>query len=619
MLRSACHVGLLGLSSFALLVAGCGGGVGKVVQPKDFTGAEALGGGGATCKGPAKLAKVYTVDLDNDTRGDLEIQMGPGKGVVVVAYDCTSLRVLPSCSVGAGSYDYAGIQLKEEVVRLKGSDELKATLPVGAAKLSAEMKAGRTLDLGLVEVGRRATTVSTASRAQLTGECQGATHIMRRASVGAFSLATGSEGKAAAVADVFGASASGASASERTAGRKDGSVDACKAADAESPKPPKGCASLTRIELVPIAGEPEVVAKVEPKAQAGKPAGKGEGKGDKETAKEIKAEVNACPAGFESAGGACTARTDVAHLCKPGDELDCRAQCEKGSAESCTNAGALIRKSSAHDAASLEKAKREAQPLFKKACDLGHVEGCTGLAIVLYPDEIKNKATLAQALEAIAVEKSACLKGSAEACVNTAVDLSNGSFDEKTMPPDEREALKWAERGCALGSGRGCELAAQELYEPRSDLPPSARVKADPTRALALAIKGCDGGGDSVCVTVAEWLVSGKKVPKDAAGAVSAAKRACMRDADLCTLVLPEVKKAGDDAALFAIAKHGCEKAPKPVSRDEPCLLLGDLYTAGSGTAKDPAKARDAWKAGCDAAKEWADKPQNEKVCKRLK
>jgi TPR repeat protein len=602
--------GLLGLGLCASLIglSSCGGGVGKVVQPKDFTANEALGAP-VVCKGAPKLARLYTVDLEADVRGDIEVQMG--KGVVVVAYDCTSLRVLANCSVGGGDYEYAGIELKEEVVHLTGGDELKSTLPIGGAKLSAEVKAGRSLDLGLVYVGRRATTVSGVQRSQLKGDCEGATHIMQKANIGAFSMATGSAGKVSAVVDLFAASASGSSSSERTAARKDGSLDACRQSDTSAAKPPKGCGAVTRLELGAILASAEPV-----KADASKAPGKDGKKPAPE--KEVAVEQNACPAGFESSGGLCTNRLDVAHLCKADDEAGCRAQCDKGSAESCTNLGAYIEKHRGKTPTEWTKAKRAAQPFFKKACDLGHVEGCTGLAVALFPDEVNSKETLAQAQEAIAIEKKACLRGSAAACTNTALDLANGSSDDKTMPPNAREGVQWATRGCSLGDGWACEVAAHELWEPRTDLPEAASVKPDPARALALAVRGCDGGGDSVCVTVAEWLVGGKKVPKDTARAVQAARRACTRDPDLCTLVLGDVKKAGDDVALFDIAKNGCEKAD-PKRKDDPCLVLGDLYTAGTGTAKDPAKARDAWKAGCEAAKSWADKPQNEKVCKRLK
>ena len=126
--------------------------------------------------GDAKLARPLIIDLEADAHVDLEASMK--KGVVVIAYDCKSLRVLSNCKLAEGGYDYVGVGRKEQVVQLKGVDELKVNLPLSAGKLGPEVEAGRSIDLALVYVGRRTTLVLQARRADLTGSCVGATHYL---------------------------------------------------------------------------------------------------------------------------------------------------------------------------------------------------------------------------------------------------------------------------------------------------------------------------------------------------------------------------------------------------------------------------------------------------------
>ncbi|MBL8744042.1 MAG: hypothetical protein JNK04_23205 [Myxococcales bacterium] len=183
------------LIASALPMLSCGGAVGEAVRPDDYTAAGVSGGPNA-CEGPGKQAKPLIVDLDPDSRVDLEAAMK--RGVAVVAFDCKSLRVLTSCKVGDAKYEYAGVSRKEQVIQLTSQDDLAVSLPISSAKLGGEVKSGRSIDLALVRVGQSSAPLGSITRDQLQGSCEGATHVIQTATVGAFSMSTGSVGKVGA-------------------------------------------------------------------------------------------------------------------------------------------------------------------------------------------------------------------------------------------------------------------------------------------------------------------------------------------------------------------------------------------------------------------------------------
>ena len=137
------------------------------------------------------------VDWKPEQRGDLEIAMS--EGVAVVAYDCSGMKLLKDCHLN-GSYGYLGMTRKEQVVRLSDSDEVRANLPLSGVKLSAELKRGASLDVAMVMVGKRRTTWREPTKTDLQGPCDGATHFVRAATVGAFVMETGTKAKAQVVA-----------------------------------------------------------------------------------------------------------------------------------------------------------------------------------------------------------------------------------------------------------------------------------------------------------------------------------------------------------------------------------------------------------------------------------
>jgi hypothetical protein len=69
----------------------------------------------------ARPGEPLLVDCTPDTRGDLEVAMR--RGLLVVQYDCKTIRVLNDCYV-EGQYDFSGMTTKEQVVRLADADEI---------------------------------------------------------------------------------------------------------------------------------------------------------------------------------------------------------------------------------------------------------------------------------------------------------------------------------------------------------------------------------------------------------------------------------------------------------------------------------------------------------------
>lgn len=557
---------------------GCGGGAGGVVRPEDYKGGAALGATAPVCDSKPKFARPLTVDLDTDTRGDLEASMK--SGVVVVSYDCVNLKVLDNCKPPGGDYEYAGVSLKEEVVQMKGLDELKVNLPMGAANLSSEIQSGRTIDLALVSVGRRSASLAALKRSELTGSCEGATHYLQKAFVGAFSLATGSVGKVSAVADVFAYSGSGNSESERKAARKDGSLDACRAADPDADKPPSQCRSPLRVELIPIVDDATAAAPA-PAVQA---------------TEGMTVEENPCRDGYKLVDGVCSSNLQAAYQCDPKNEAECRDQCDKGNAASCANVGALI--ANTYWKITWAKAKEESRPFFKKACDAGNLDGCAGYVRSTFPSTEEATGKLALAKELLELDKKACKAGVGLACYDLGTFTSN--VYEGQPYSDEKGARRYFERSCALGHPDGCNTAGL-LY-----------MSTDPARGLSLYQRGCDGGDGFVCNQLAMRLITGMdNTKKDLPRGQRLAKRACDLNIENCGFTGELFSKADKLAEGVEYARRGCEDKDTRTGLDEgdqgraqqyrggACVTLGKFYKDGVGVKQDSKKAKTYFQKAC--------------------
>lgn len=545
--------------------ASCGGGsgaAGEAVAPDEQTAQDALGIEEVECGAEPSYAEPLVVDLSSNDRLDLEVAMKDG--VALVSYDCKELKIVKGCTL-PGGYEFAGVSRKEQVVQMKSSDELAANLPLSVAKLSAEMQRGRSIDLAMVMVGKRSAPSNEATREELEGSCEGVTHFVRAATLGAFSMATGTKGKVAAVAELFGAGTNAASASERSNMNKDGSLDSCRESKPDAETPPGECQSAIRLELVPFVA-------ARSKDKKGGKGGKGE--------KEVQAAKNPCPPGFSFAGGICTKDAEAPRLCDPKSEADCKAQCDKGHAQSCANLGVLMKKAKQPRAAYLA--------VFKKACEGGAGDGCSPYGWSVYPDETKNDPGLKKTKAALAIHKRGCDLGSAESCDDVGTVIEDDAFGVENKPM----AVEYYRRGCSLGFAMSCWSLAYKYLKGEG-------VKKDLVAGLKLLARSCDAGVADDCDDLGNIIFQGKfGVPKKLDAAYVVRKRGCLLDLAYCD-------GAGDVAAAMGNYKVAAEHYVRGCDVDNgtwsACLSGAAIFEKGKkGVPKDEGKAKQLWSIACE-------------------
>lgn len=476
-------------------VVACGtGGVGNAVRPKETSASEALEEG--KCQGVGDGGEPLVVDWKPEQRGDLEIAMK--EGVAVVSYSCEGIKLLKECHL-EGNYGYMGMTRKEQVVRLANSDEVRANLPLSGAKLSAELKRGSSLDVAMVMVGKQKTTWSEPTKADLKGSCDGATHFVRGATVGAFVMETNTSGEAKAAAAFFGAETGGASASKRQVQNKDGDLSACKSATSNASNAPDQCGAPVRLLLVPMAKE--------------KPA---DDKAPKAPSVELAKQEGGCPAGLVLAEGKCTKAADApAYQCKPGDAKECQAQCDKNHAGSCGALGVML---ATGDGAAQDATK--AAQLFEKACAGGDTPSCVNQGRMLADGSgaAKNEAKAAELFD------KACADGVAEACGFLGTLLLEG----RGVGKDLGKAAEKLKLGCEGGHDRSCGRAAR-LYASGDG------VTQDLATALQLYLKACRGADGAACGELAQMYEYGKGTGKNAINAEMYYRRGCfMGNGEAC-------------------------------------------------------------------------------------
>ena len=581
---------ILGCGAFVSLcaIASCGapaGQLGESVRPKAATGHEALGEANIAACAKAIAGEPLVVDLKSSERSDLEVAMRDG--VVVVGFDCKSLKIVKSCSA-PGGYRFAGVTRKEDVVRMTSADELAANLPLSGASLSAGMKRGSTLDLALVTVGKKRTTASEITKSDLTGAgCAEATHVVRGVYVGAFALATGTEGEVRAVAQIFGAGTAGSSAAGKKTEARDGELAECRKATPEASAPPEQCAAITRLELVPILAE-----KKDPKDTP-----KTEG------AEATHHAVPACPEGFAWDGVKCGGGKATGKACSAvtGTKEECTASCSAGNAESCYVL-AIYGDSPPVDASG--KAYRRPVPSSKmdkaalqKSCELGYAIGCLTVARVenevFYAPAATPADKTAGAERSAKAYQAACDLGHAQGCLGLA-DFHDPDRPERGIAKSVDKLVGYVKRACDLGYGLSCGRLGDMHRDGKG-------AKEDSTLAIAAYERQCSAGGyldGEGCYKIGAIYESGKGLRADPAKALAAYDRACsLRNMAACMAGHKLAVTSGDSGRARSMLERGCNK---DVRGWDPCLLLGEAYEKGNlGLQKDFAKAAEAYEYGC--------------------
>jgi hypothetical protein len=178
----------------------------------------------ASCWTSVPAPYVLTANPEDVT--ELEALMR--RSVAVVAYSCGEVKPLKECRV-PGEYSFAGSQPKSSKTQLHSEQDAETMFPGWGVTPGLRLRAGESADVDLVTVGELRANLDRVARGDLQGQCEGATHVVRGATIGAFAVAL-------------------KGASSRTASRQEGDPGAC----ASGAQLRAQCRSLARLDLLPI-------------------------------------------------------------------------------------------------------------------------------------------------------------------------------------------------------------------------------------------------------------------------------------------------------------------------------------------------------------------------------
>lgn len=391
-----------------------------------------------TCRRVEHFADPLVVDWKPEERAELEATMQGG--VAVVSYDCNVLRVLKDCKL-EGSYGFAGEARKEQVVQLRDEEDVRANLPANADALMKQIDVHKSsgLDVALATVGRRATSRATAHRRELKGQCDGASHFVRRVILGAYAMQPG-QAKAPTAADVFAKSGGASSDGLRSA---EGDIAACRSTSPDATTPAHGCSTIVRVELTAI---------------------------DAPVAATTELQSPKCPKGLVHAHGKCTLPAPyLDYECAFDDSPTCAQECNKGNMVSCGRLGW-----SYANGYSVAKDEHRAFDNLKRSCEAGYEEACSALG-TLYAKG--TSAAGSDPEKARVLFERSCAAGVARGCHNLGIVHREGVGVSK----DVERALTFFLRACDQGHAAGCTAAGDIL------------ASKDKPRAVALYRRACIG------------------------------------------------------------------------------------------------------------------------------
>lgn len=502
------------------------------------------------------------IDWQSDQRGNLGIAMT--NGIAVLAYANGEMKVLDQCRI-EGSYKLNEFSIKEDVVQYKTSDEIKANLPLGgallAAKLEGDLAHGASVDVALVMVGKRSTTLAVARPVDVQGPpdaCKGATHFVRGAYMGAFAMELGASTSGLAAADIFAGHASWQSQAAQMVRHTDGSLKECEAAHATNDgKLDDNCAAVLKLELGRVADPGAAIP----------------------NAKLADVGAAACPEGFVRSAGSCvSARSAASHECRQGDWADCDAQCKAANAESCATLAYMY-----HYDTSGKRDFERAAALYRKGCEGGSQTACAGVGM-LY---LRGTTVTRDFAQAAKLFDAACQSGSGRACNNLGFMEDRGLG----MPRDIKKGAELEERGCDAGYPLACNNVGWSYRQGQG-------VQRDLARAEVLFKRGCDGNEPAGCRNLGDLYLDHKVQAPDPGRGESLLAKACdLGNGGACDDLANRYAKGdgtakNDDAARarFADAARYYQ-----IECDEgdggSCDSLAGFYGDGKGVDKDVNKA----------------------------
>lgn len=425
------------------------------------------------CGAADKATAPFTADWSSAQRQALETAMK--QGVVAVRYGCDEIELLPACGL-PGEYAFVPIARGKKTWSVATLDELAGTLPMGAKRLASEVAEDASIDLTIAASGKLSSTWAGPLRSDLPAGCDEATHVVRAATIGAFSLSRGTETLAG-----------------------EGDLDACPHSFVDDAPAPEGCGATVRIELVPI------------REQLNSAVAWG------------RLEVLACPSGVHHAGICKSAA--VPYVCDPNDEDQCAEQCDAGNLESCFYLGDLLLDRLDPPPS---RPRKDARPLIERACHGGVVDACVALGGLTLANDRRTPTT---ALAASRHWDAACKVGNGTGCSRLA-DLSSG----QGAMPDPAAHTSWAQRACDLGDSRGCTLlAGAKIQGNETQADPEGGYAA-----LERACQGRDSDAVTACQRLAvaryagfdPWIPASRR-PVDKEAGIRFGLRECRLFADM--------------------------------------------------------------------------------------
>ncbi len=171
--------------------------------------------------------------------------------MVVVSYSGCKMEPLYQC-VAPVKYAYVPFGRKFDRVRIRNVDDLYAKLPAFAANFEAQLARSGELEVDLTMVGRWEAERTSLRLAELSGDCQQATHVVSAVTVGAFTFSANAAANAKAEAGALGGLAGGQSQSKREELSSDGNPAACAHASLADTSPPNECGAMLRLEVVKV-------------------------------------------------------------------------------------------------------------------------------------------------------------------------------------------------------------------------------------------------------------------------------------------------------------------------------------------------------------------------------
>jgi hypothetical protein len=207
----------------------------------------------ARCGGAGQMVRPLIIEWAATDRASLESRLR--RGLVVVRYEGCVVEVLRECAAPEGAYDYLGITRKSDQITIRTADELYVNMPLTAVTLEAKLAKAGELNVSMALVGNYEAQRARFDISELQGRCEGATHVVAAAQVGAFEFYTGAAAEIGTEVDVEKVAGVGArSSASREILNHDGNEDACLSSTPSDTIPPPECGALLRLELSALDG-----------------------------------------------------------------------------------------------------------------------------------------------------------------------------------------------------------------------------------------------------------------------------------------------------------------------------------------------------------------------------